>query len=61
VGKIAGNGTNFRPHLNGCDPDVIHDYSPPGFRRSINVSDIDLVKRPNDRFNAVAFGSGWLF
>src|SRR5215472_9043716 len=48
MGKIAGNGANFRPHLNCCDPDAIHDYSPPAFRWSINVSDIDLVKRPND-------------
>jgi hypothetical protein len=47
VRKIAGNSTNFRPHLNCCDPDAIHDYSPPAFRWSINVSDIDLVKRPN--------------
>jgi hypothetical protein len=47
VGKIAGNGTNFRPHLNCCDPDVSHDYSPPAFRWSINLSDIDVVMRPN--------------
>jgi hypothetical protein len=47
MGKIGGNSTNFRPHLNCCDPDAIHDYSPPAFRWSINVSDIDLVKRPN--------------
>jgi len=26
MGKIAGNGTNFRSHLNGCDPDATHDY-----------------------------------
>src|SRR5271166_3441304 len=47
MGKIGGNSTNFRPHLNCCDPDAIHDYSPPAFRWSINVSDIDLVKRAN--------------
>ena len=25
---IAGNGANFRPHLNCCDADVTHVYSP---------------------------------
>ena len=24
--RIAGNGTNFRLHLDCCDPDVIHDF-----------------------------------
>src|SRR5262249_49147189 len=53
VGKIAGNGTNLRPHLNCCDPDLIHDYSPPAFRWSINLSDIDSVKRPRESMQAV--------
>jgi hypothetical protein len=47
VGKIAGNSTNFCPHLNCCDPDVIHVYSPRAFRWTIKVSDIDSVKKPN--------------
>jgi hypothetical protein len=54
VGKIAGNGTNFRPHLNCCDPDVSHDYSPPAYRWSVNMSDIDVVMRPNERVHVPA-------
>ncbi len=42
MGKIAGNGTHFRPHLNCRDPDVTHDYAPPAFRWTSKASDTDF-------------------